>query len=110
MEGALARPLTLAKSNRIAVADVVYVAGNPEGLEGTFSQGIVSALRGRDYVQITAPISHGSSGGPVLNSRGEVIGVAVVAIEEGQNLNFDLSITTSSDASETASRTKTLPE
>jgi tetratricopeptide (TPR) repeat protein len=92
LEGALARPLTLAKSNRIAVGDVVYVAGNPEGLEGTFSQGIVSALRGKDYVQITAPISHGSSGGPVLNSRGEVIGVAAGAIEEGQNLNFAIPV------------------
>src|SRR6266508_4015732 len=74
--GAIGRPLSLAKGIRIAVGDVVYVAGNPEGLEGTFSQGIVSALRGSDYVQITAAISHGSSGGPVLNSRGEVIGVA----------------------------------
>jgi tetratricopeptide (TPR) repeat protein len=92
LDGAIARPLTLARGGRIAVGDVVYVAGNPEGLEGTFSQGIVSALRGTDYVQITAPISHGSSGGPVLNSRGEVIGVAVGAIEEGQNLNFAIPI------------------
>jgi tetratricopeptide (TPR) repeat protein len=89
--GAIARPLPLVKGIRIAVGDVVYVAGNPEGLEGTFSQGIVSALRGNEYVQITAPISHGSSGGPVLNSRGEVIGVAVGTIKEGQNLNFAIS-------------------
>lgn len=88
VHGAVARPLTLARGSRVAVGDVVYVAGNPEGLEGTFSQGIVSALRGKDYVQITAAISHGSSGGPVLNSRGDVIGVAVGAIETGQNLNF----------------------
>lgn len=70
LDGAIAGPLPLARGSRIAVGDVVYVAGNPEGLEGTFSQGIVSALRGSEYVQITAPISHGSSGGPVLNSRG----------------------------------------
>lgn len=87
LRGSIARPLTLSKG-RVAVGDVVYVAGNPKGLEGTFSQGIVSALRGNDYVQITAPISRGSSGGPVMNSRGEVVGVAVGMIEEGQNLNF----------------------
>lgn len=92
VEGIRARPLLLAKDDRgVAVGDVVYVAGNPEGLEGTFSQGIVSGLRGKSYIQITAPISHGSSGGPVMNTRGEVIGVAVGTIGEGQNLNFAIS-------------------
>jgi trypsin-like peptidase/surface-adhesin protein E len=74
------------------IGETVYVAGNPEGLEGTFSQGIVSALRGNKYIQITAPISHGSSGGPVLNKYGKVIGVAVGGIEEGQNLNFAIPV------------------
>src|SRR5262249_3421737 len=74
------------------IGDEVYVVGNPEGLEGTFSQGIISSLRGNDYIQITAPISHGSSGGPVLNKNGEVIGVAVGLIEEGQNLNFAIPV------------------
>ena len=52
------------------VGDAVYVAGNPLGLEGTFSQGIISGIRqvGPDFLfQITAPISPGSSGGPLLN-------------------------------------------
>jgi len=84
--------LPLAKNNRDAVGDVVYVAGNPEGFEGTFSQGIVSALRGSEYFQITAPISHGSSGGPVLNNRGEVIGVAAGIFSQGQNLNFAIPV------------------
>jgi tetratricopeptide (TPR) repeat protein len=88
VEGIRGRPLSFGDSSRVAVGEVVYAVGNPEGLEGTFSQGIVSSLRGRSYIQITAPISHGSSGGPVLNKRGEVIGVAIGAIEEGQNLNF----------------------
>lgn len=69
----------------------IYAIGNPRGLEGTFSDGIVSGLRtlGPDSViQITAPISPGSSGGPVLNASGELIGVAVASMEEGQNLNF----------------------
>jgi len=85
-------PLALAKKHRPEIGDEVYVVGNPEGLEGTFSPGIVSALRGDDYIQITAPISHGSSGGPVLNKYGEVIGVAVGAIEKGQNLNFAIPV------------------
>jgi tetratricopeptide (TPR) repeat protein len=69
----------------------VFAIGNPEGLERTISQGIVSGVRksdNRDLLQITTPISHGSSGGPILNSKGEVVGVAVGMLEDGQNLNF----------------------
>jgi len=84
--------LPLAHGSAVAVGDPVFVVGNPEGLEGTFSQGVVSALRGETYIQITAPISAGSSGGPVLNNKGEVIGVAVGAITEGQNLNFAIPV------------------
>ncbi|HKP77025.1 MAG TPA: trypsin-like peptidase domain-containing protein, partial [Longimicrobiaceae bacterium] len=71
--------------------EAVVVIGAPEGLSNTVSTGIVSAIRrlnGRTLVQISAPISHGSSGGPVLNMRGEVIGVSVSVLSEGQNLNF----------------------
>ena len=71
--------------------DVVYAIGNPEGLENAISQGIVSGIRkveGRELIQITAPISHGSSGGPVFNAKGEVIGVTVGMLDSGQNLNF----------------------
>lgn len=92
VEGIKARPLVFAKTRLGAVGDAVYVAGNPEGLEGTFSQGIISALRDRKVIQITAAISHGSSGSPVLNNRGEVIGIAVGAVNEGQNLNFAVPI------------------
>jgi S1-C subfamily serine protease len=89
---AMAASLLPLATARVEIGDTVYVVGNPEGLEGTFSQGIVSAVRGSDYIQITAPISHGSSGGPVLNGYGEVIGVAAGAIEEGQNLNFAIPV------------------
>lgn len=75
----------------MVIGDDIYVAGNPEGLEGTLSSGIVSAMReitGHKLLQITAPISPGSSGGPVMDAYGEVIGVAVATFKEGQNLNF----------------------
>jgi hypothetical protein len=82
---------TLGNSDAVEVGDPVYAVGNPQGLEGTFSQGIVSSIRqvGSDkLLQITAPISPGSSGGPVLNLRGEVVGVSVATFSGGQNLNF----------------------
>ena len=85
--------LSLGRSDKVQIGESVYVAGNPIGfLEGTFSNGIVSGVRefqvGSERIQITAPISKGSSGGPVLNNKGEVIGVAVSIITAGQNLNF----------------------
>jgi hypothetical protein len=75
----------------VEIGDPVYAVGNPEGWEGTFSQGLVSGIRHVDadtILQITAPISPGSSGGPVLNSQGSVVGIAVATFTEGQNLNF----------------------
>lgn len=95
IEAPKAQSLLLGDSRRVAVGDTVYVVGNPEGLEGTFSQGIISGLRrseGQDLLQITAPISHGSSGGPVLNTRGDVIGIAVGIMADGQNLNFAIPV------------------
>lgn len=64
----------------------------PVGFEQTLSTGIVSALRNDNYhgslIQITAPISHGSSGSPILNLKGEVVGIATFGYEDGQSLNF----------------------
>ena len=91
ISGAHARALALGNSESVQVGETVYAVGNPQGLEGTFSQGIVSSIRevGTDkLLQITAPISPGSSGGPVLNGKGEVIGVSVATFRGGQNLNF----------------------
>jgi S1-C subfamily serine protease len=72
--------------------DRVMVIGSPLGLEQTVSDGVVSAIRNitktGEILQISAPISPGSSGGPVVNLRGEVIGVATFQIVAGQNLNF----------------------
>jgi len=83
--------ISLGDSRQVAVGDEVYAVGNPQGLEGTFSRGIVSGIRtvGSDtLLQITAPISPGSSGGPVLSTERKVIGIAVATIRGGQNLNF----------------------
>ena len=67
VEGLKAPLLTIGDSKHVAVGDEVYAVGNPRGLEGTFSAGIISSIRavGDDsLLQITAPISPGSSGGP----------------------------------------------
>lgn len=83
--------LRLGPDTNPVVGDKVYVVGNPLGLEGTFSEGIISGIRSVDtdsILQMTAPISPGSSGGPVMDATGAVIGVAEATFSEGQNLNL----------------------
>ena len=76
------------------VGEHVMAIGSPLGLEGTVSDGIVSALRqeppDKRWIQTTAPVSRGNSGGPLLDMDGKVIGVVTwgVSLQEGQNLNF----------------------
>lgn len=87
----LAIPLPIVKAVP-QEGEFVVVVGNPFGLEGSVSNGIVSAVReisgyGK-IIQITAPISPGSSGSPVVNMLGQVIGVATLQAAEGQSLNF----------------------
>ena len=72
--------------------ETIFVIGNPLKLEGSVSDGIVSAVRevpsvGK-IIQITAPTSHGNSGSPVFNLKGEVIGVVTVKVTNGQNINL----------------------
>ena len=86
-------PLSLGDSDAVRIGATVYVAGNPKGLEGTFSDGIISSRRDKltkERLQMTAPISPGSSGGPVLNRKSEVIGISVAVHRalDAQNLNF----------------------
>ena len=85
------RPLPIIKTTP-QEGESVVVIGNPLGLEGSVTNGIVSAVRdiptfGR-IIQITAPISAGSSGSPVVNMQGEVIGIATLQITGGQSVNF----------------------
>lgn len=85
-------PLTLADSDGVKPGEAVVAIGHPLGLGNTVSNGIVSAVRQLDedhtLIQVSAPISEGSSGGPIFNDRGEVIGVATAFATQGQNLNF----------------------
>jgi serine protease Do len=88
-EGLSASPLQLETGRALGVGDDIFVAGNPAGLEGTFTRGIVSGVRSREgLLQIDAPISRGSSGGPVVDVYGRVVGITISSISEGQNLNF----------------------
>lgn len=95
--------LTMGDSEKLRQGQRVVSLGNPLGLDFTASEGIVSALRdanghavatGGDiaYVQTTAAISQGNSGGPIFNAKGEVVGLAVFKIKGGENLNFALAI------------------
>ena len=74
----------------------IFTIGNPMGLESTVSKGIISNIRDIENLgslyQITAPISAGSSGSPVMNMKGEVIGIATFQFTSGQNLNFAIDV------------------
>lgn len=81
----------LGSADDVSVGGKVVAVGSPQGLQGTVSDGILSAVREYNsikYLKITAPISPGSSGGPVLNVEGKMVGVATFQFEKGQNLNF----------------------
>ena len=84
-------PLVIADSSSAQVGDTIYAIGSPLGLKNTVSNGIISAIRTegeRTDIQITAPISSGSSGGVLLNVYGEVIGITYASYSDGQNLNL----------------------
>ena len=100
----------LGDSDRLQIGDEVVAIGSPLSLESTVSNGIVSGIRteeqpsngslldqvtappDRKLLQITAPISHGSSGGPLFNLAGQVIGITSAALIGGENLNFAVPI------------------
>ena len=93
-------PLEIVSSTNLKVGDMVITVGNPYGLAGSMSVGIISAL-GRtiteditggypiaNVIQTTAPINPGNSGGPLLNSRGQVIGIATAIVSGSQGVGF----------------------
>jgi hypothetical protein len=83
-------------SSRVILGEQAVAIGSPQGLEHTISDGLVSAWRdlgqGMKFIQISVPISQGSSGGPLFNMKGEVIGVTSAGLKAGQNLNFAIPI------------------
>lgn len=88
--------LSLGNSDSLRIGSSVILVGSPLGLENTVSTGIVSGRRsepeGFQLFQLTAPASQGSSGGAVLSTAGEVVGIAVSQMRGGQNLNFAVPI------------------
>src|SRR6267154_3320966 len=91
------RTLTLGNSDRVQVGEGVVAIGNPLSLDSTVSNGIVSGVRtieedGGKFLQVTAPISPGSSGGPLFNMAGEVVGITTLKFKGGENLNFAIPV------------------
>ncbi|HMI49750.1 MAG TPA: S1C family serine protease [Gemmatimonadaceae bacterium] len=83
--------LDLGSDAALEVGDALYAMSNPLGLDRTFSEGILSSKRlerGVQLLQITVPISHGSSGGPIMDGSGKVVGVATLVTRQGQALNW----------------------
>src|SRR5580693_7745232 len=101
------QPVTLADSADLAVGQKVYAIGNPFGLSGTMTRGIISSIRSihgaegapiEDAIQTDAAINPGNSGGPLLNSRGEVIGINTMiasnGAEQSSGIGFAIPINT----------------
>ena len=90
------QPLVLGNSETVKQGDKIYAAGYPLGIANTLSDGIVSSMYvdkfGVEMLQITAPISHGSSGGALLNENGQVVGVVCGFFDEGQNMNLAIAV------------------
>lgn len=85
-------PVSLGDSDKLATGDKIYTMGNPLGSNETMSDGLISTksrvVDGATYIQISAPIPAGSSGGVLLNEQAQVIGITTTGISDGQNLNF----------------------
>lgn len=91
------KPLEIVTSSKLKVGDPVIVVGTPYGLEGSMSEGIISALNRTiiteeytigNVIQTTAPINPGNSGGPLLNYQGQVLGIVTAIIQDSQGIGF----------------------
>ena len=96
VQGSGFSPVSVNYSGALLTGATTYAIGNPLGLDNSISAGIVSSARrvvnGVNYIQITTPISNGSSGGALLNDRGELVGITSASVSNGQNLNLAIPI------------------
>jgi S1-C subfamily serine protease len=88
--------LRMGDSNGVVVGQRVLTIGSPMGLESTVADGLVSSVRmsgiGLKLFQISVPLSNGSSGGPLIDLEGKVVGITTASFMKGQNLNFAVPI------------------
>jgi hypothetical protein len=83
--------VVFADPSTVHVGDKAFALGHPKGEVATFSDGIISGIRKKDdvvFFQFTCPISPGNSGGPLLNERGELLGIVAGFLKDAQNANF----------------------
>ena len=84
------------RAEMVSTGEKVYTLGSSLGLTGTFAEGIISSanrkINGQNFIQTTAPISSGNSGGPLVDQNGKVIGITTSSFDEGQNLNLAVPI------------------
>jgi serine protease Do len=96
LENSSLPPLSFADPASILEGQTVFALGHPLGLDFTVSRGVVSnrnrVLNGVQYIQVDAPLNSGNSGGPIINERGEMIGVAVAGVAESQGLGFAIAL------------------
>jgi hypothetical protein len=89
-------PFLKLNANAPKAGEKIFIVGNPLGLDKSVSDGIVSSVRQDDLygetIQVTAPISQGNSGSPLMNMQGEALGVVTYYLKSGQNLNFAVSV------------------
>ena len=83
------------EADSLVVGETVYTIGSPKGLVNSLGSGLLAGLRtaedGTEYIQITAPVSSGSSGGGLFDDKGNLIGIVTFTIRDAQNLNFAIS-------------------
>lgn len=104
-----APPVVLSTARGLRVGQRVYAVGAPEGFDLTLSEGLVSRLRAHEslgYIQTSAAISLGSSGGGLFDDKGQLIGITTFYHREGQSLNFSLPVDWISELSKRAQSTQ----
>lgn len=95
VSGLTAPPIAVHGATPLKVGQRVYAIGSPQGLDLTLSEGLVSALRegpSGTYIQTTAPVSPGSSGGGLFDQQGKLVGIVTFQMRAGQNLNFAIPV------------------